>query len=65
MVPAVGIEPTWIAPHDFESCAYTSSATRAQNDSEYLQTPLTSACQQPDYYSPSVVFGQLFAMIRV
>jgi hypothetical protein len=30
LVPLVGIEPTRVAPHDFESCAYTSSATAAQ-----------------------------------
>ena len=28
MVGEVGIEPTILAEHDFESCAYTSSATR-------------------------------------
>ena len=29
MVPVEGIEPTLLAEHDFESCASTSSATRA------------------------------------
>ena len=29
-VPEVGIEPTSLARHDFKSCAYTSSATRAK-----------------------------------
>src|SRR3989344_3916112 len=29
LVPGVGLEPTPLARHDFESCAYTSSATRA------------------------------------
>ena len=29
MVPGVGIEPTSLARHDFKSCAYTNSATRA------------------------------------
>ena len=28
MVGEVGIEPTILAEHDFESCAYTNSATR-------------------------------------
>ena len=28
MVPRVGVEPTWIAPHDFESCASANSAIR-------------------------------------
>src|SRR3989344_4461654 len=28
-VPEVGIEPTPLARHDFKSCAYTNSATRA------------------------------------
>jgi hypothetical protein len=28
-VPEVGIEPTSLTRHDFKSCAYTSSATRA------------------------------------
>ena len=30
VVPLVGIEPTWIAPHDFESCVSTSSTTAAK-----------------------------------
>jgi hypothetical protein len=30
MVPVEGIEPPLLAEHDFESCASTSSATRAQ-----------------------------------
>ncbi len=29
LVPEVGIEPTSLTRHDFKSCAYTSSATRA------------------------------------
>ncbi len=29
IVPEVGIEPTSLTRHDFKSCAYTSSATRA------------------------------------
>ena len=29
MVPVEGIEPPLLAEHDFESCASTSSATRA------------------------------------
>ena len=29
LVPEVGIEPTSLARHDFKSCAYTNSATRA------------------------------------
>jgi hypothetical protein len=29
LVPVEGIEPTLLAEHDFESCASTSSATRA------------------------------------
>lgn len=29
LVPGVGIEPTTLAGHDFKSCAYTNSATRA------------------------------------
>ena len=29
MVPVEGIEPPCLAAHDFESCASTSSATRA------------------------------------
>ena len=29
VVPKEGIEPSWIAPHDFESCASTNSATSA------------------------------------
>ena len=28
-MPGVGIEPTSLSRHDFKSCAYTSSATRA------------------------------------
>ena len=28
LVPRVGVEPTWIAPHDFESCASANSAIR-------------------------------------
>jgi hypothetical protein len=31
LVPVEGIEPTLLAEHDFESCASTSSATRAQS----------------------------------
>ena len=29
LVPEVGVEPTSLARHDFKSCAYTCSATRA------------------------------------
>jgi hypothetical protein len=32
-VPGVGIEPTSLARHDFKSCAYTYSATRANSES--------------------------------
>jgi hypothetical protein len=32
MVRVVGIEPTLLAEHDFESCASTSSATPAAGD---------------------------------
>lgn len=28
-MPGVGIEPTFLSKHDFKSCAYTNSATRA------------------------------------
>tara|TARA_B110000211_G_scaffold136216_1_gene155959 strand:- start:1176 stop:1412 length:237 start_codon:yes stop_codon:yes gene_type:complete len=31
-VPEVGIEPTLLAEHEFESCASTSSAIRANRD---------------------------------
>ncbi|KKU25748.1 MAG: Recombinase, partial [Candidatus Magasanikbacteria bacterium GW2011_GWA2_46_17] len=31
LVGEEGIEPSWIAPHDFESCASASSATRPQD----------------------------------
>lgn len=30
-MPRVGVEPTSLARHDFKSCAYTSSAIRANN----------------------------------
>ncbi len=30
MVGEVGLEPTILAEHDFESCAYTNSATRPE-----------------------------------
>ncbi len=30
-VPVVGLEPTLLAKHDFESCASTNSATPAKN----------------------------------
>ena len=30
VMPEVGIEPTSLAGHDFKSCAYTNSATRAK-----------------------------------
>lgn len=29
MVPEVGVEPTCLAAHDFESCVYANSTTRA------------------------------------
>ena len=32
LVPEVGIEPTLLAEHEFESCASTSSAIRANRD---------------------------------
>ena len=32
VVPEVGIEPTLLAEHEFESCASTSSAIRANGD---------------------------------
>ncbi len=28
MVPRAGVEPAWISPHDFESCASANSAIR-------------------------------------
>ena len=57
LVPAVGIEPTWIAPHDFESCAYTSSATRARLNQlpAYVNNMFTSAFR--DSSSPLKSFG--------
>ncbi len=33
LVPEVGVEPTSLTRHDFKSCAYTSSATRAYKHS--------------------------------
>ena len=33
-VPEVGIEPTLLAEHEFESCASTSSAIRANGDNK-------------------------------
>src|ERR1700739_3895904 len=36
LVPVEGIEPPLLAEHDFESCASTSSATRASADT-YIQ----------------------------
>ena len=38
MVPVEGIEPPLLAEHDFESCASTSSATRAQNGNLQSET---------------------------
>jgi hypothetical protein len=32
MVGEVGLEPTILAEHDFESCAYTNSATRPRRN---------------------------------
>ena len=34
LVPEVGIEPTLLAEHEFESCASTSSAIRANGDNK-------------------------------
>ena len=34
IVPEVGIEPTLLSEHEFESCASTSSAIRANGDSK-------------------------------
>ena len=31
LVPKVGVEPTRVSPHEFESCASACSATSAQN----------------------------------
>jgi hypothetical protein len=41
-VPEVGIEPTLPKEHDFESCASTSSATRANGlkSGKYTHPPL-------------------------
>ena len=33
-VPEVGIEPTLLSEHEFESCASTSSAIRANGDNK-------------------------------
>ena len=38
MVPVEGIEPPLLAEHDFESCASTSSATRAQSGNRQSET---------------------------
>ncbi len=35
MVPEVGLEPTRLAAHDFESCVYTNSTTLANNVISY------------------------------
>ena len=37
MVPVEGIEPPLLAEHDFESCASTSSATRAWERQQAFQ----------------------------
>src|SRR5690606_37760059 len=44
MVRAVGLEPTRIAPADFESAASTNSATPARPDARIRQPP--AKCQQ-------------------
>ena len=36
-MPGVGIEPTSLSRHDFKSCAYTSSATRAGRRDKRLE----------------------------
>ena len=35
MVPKVGVEPTLLTEHDFESCASANSATSARNGEPY------------------------------
>src|SRR5580693_6986246 len=42
LVPVEGIEPPLLAEHDFESCASTSSATRA-SAAIYIRRPARSA----------------------
>ena len=36
MVPMTGVEPVWISPHDFESCAYANSATSANKFATFI-----------------------------
>jgi len=35
-VPEERLELSWVAPHDFESCAYTNSATPANKCLHYV-----------------------------
>jgi hypothetical protein len=54
MVPEEGVEPSWITPHDFESCASASSATRAL----CIYSVFKNALPTPDfrYFSNSLAF---------
>lgn len=38
MVPEEGLEPSSLAAHDFESCAYTNSATPAYSKGKRTET---------------------------
>ena len=49
-VPEVGIEPTSLARHDFKSCAYTYSATRANEKyTSYFSKFNLPSCRPPPF----------------
>ena len=56
MVPVEGIEPPLLAEHDFESCASTSSATRAQSGNRQSETIAASFVEHDRLGKPATTF---------
>ncbi len=56
VVPVEGIEPPLLAEHDFESCASTSSATRAQSGNRQGETIAASFVEHDRLGNPATPF---------
>ena len=62
VVPGVGIEPTSLTGHDFKSCAYTSSATRA-NSVDYMGKILKLQAISPSLAQQPLTFSYEYAIL--
>ena len=57
-MPVEGIEPPLLAEHDFESCASTSSATRARSGNRQSETTAASFVEHGRLGKPATTMLQ-------